>query len=31
MHQGKGSVPMDIKVGKKAIAEATAKLKNWGR
>ena len=22
---------MDIKVGKKAIAEATAKLKNWGR
>ena len=22
---------MDIKVGKKAIAEATEKLKNWGR
>ena len=22
---------MDIKVGKKAIAEATQKLKNWGR
>src|SRR5271154_2402093 len=30
MEQG-GSVPMDIKVGKKAIAEATVKLKNWGR
>src|SRR5580704_10392458 len=26
-----GSTSMDIKVGKKAIAEATEKLKNWGR
>ena len=25
-----GGVPMNIKVGRKAIAEATEKLKNWG-
>src|ERR1700691_887150 len=30
-HQGEGVRLMDIKVGKKAVAEATEKLKNWGR